>query len=406
MRHALRSLIHSPGFSLAVILTLALGIGANTAVFSVLRGVLLRPLPHEGGDRLLYLKQSATGTGQQNTAFSGPGDRGHPEPGPLAGRGGGVLVADLQPHRRRRAGAGPGRHRHRQLLRSHGARRRGRAHVRPARRRTGRRPGDDAHPRLLAALVRRRSLGRRQGVPDQRPIGHGDRRGRAGAELPDGERRLRQHGHQPAPPRRHDGDRPDPSHDRGVRPARARRHRGAGAGRDHGAHRPAPPGASRRLRSGGRIPGHRLPAPGCAHGEGPAHGPAPHRDRRAGAAHRLRQRRQPGAHSWGAPGARAGDPLGPGRRPGTAPPVAADGNRDPRRTWHRPRAGPRLSRPRPAGRLRRAIHAAGVGDPDGWWRAGVRGRGGHGVGAAVRLRAFAAGTGGVRRRRSPAPAPE
>ena len=80
----------------------------------------------------------------------------------------------------------------------------------------------------------------------------------------------------------------------------------------------------------------------------------PHRDSRAGAAHRLRQRRQPGRHSWGTPGARAGDPLGSGRRPGTTPPVAADGNRDPRRTWHRPWAGPRLSRPRPAGRIRRA----------------------------------------------------
>ena len=72
MRHALRSLIQSPGFSLAVILTLALGIGANTAVFSVLRGVLLRPLPNEGGDRLVYLKQSATGTGQQDIWFSVP----------------------------------------------------------------------------------------------------------------------------------------------------------------------------------------------------------------------------------------------------------------------------------------------------------------------------------------------
>ena len=72
MRHALRSLVQSPGFSLAVVLTLALGIGANTAVFSVLRGVLLRPLPHEGGDQLLYLKQSATGTGQQNVSFSVP----------------------------------------------------------------------------------------------------------------------------------------------------------------------------------------------------------------------------------------------------------------------------------------------------------------------------------------------
>src|SRR5918992_3183637 len=72
MRLALRSLAKSPGFALAVVLTLALGIGANTAVFSVLRGVMLRPLPHRDGDRLLYLRQSAANTGQQDIWFSVP----------------------------------------------------------------------------------------------------------------------------------------------------------------------------------------------------------------------------------------------------------------------------------------------------------------------------------------------
>lgn len=72
MRYALRSLAKSPGFSALVILTLALGIGANTAVFSVLRGVLLRPLPHEEGDRLMYLRQSAEHAGQANALFSVP----------------------------------------------------------------------------------------------------------------------------------------------------------------------------------------------------------------------------------------------------------------------------------------------------------------------------------------------
>jgi hypothetical protein len=72
MRLALRSLAKSPGFALAVVLTLALGIGANTAVFSVLRGVMLRPLPHRDGDRLLYLRQSTANTGQQDIWFSVP----------------------------------------------------------------------------------------------------------------------------------------------------------------------------------------------------------------------------------------------------------------------------------------------------------------------------------------------
>src|SRR5213078_2811945 len=72
LRYAVRSLSRTRGFALAVILTLALGIGANTAIFSVVRGVLLKPLPHKAGDRLLYLRQSMDGPGGANLLFSVP----------------------------------------------------------------------------------------------------------------------------------------------------------------------------------------------------------------------------------------------------------------------------------------------------------------------------------------------
>ena len=72
IKYAVRSLSRAPGFAIAVILTLGLGIGANTAIFSVVRGVLLKPLPHEDGSRLVYLRQSVEGPGGEDIAFSVP----------------------------------------------------------------------------------------------------------------------------------------------------------------------------------------------------------------------------------------------------------------------------------------------------------------------------------------------
>ncbi|MPY90311.1 MAG: FtsX-like permease family protein [Luteitalea sp.] len=72
MRIGLRSLLHAKGLAATVVVTLALGIGANAAIFSVVRGVLLRPLVNRDEDRLVYIRQSAPGLGAANTTFSVP----------------------------------------------------------------------------------------------------------------------------------------------------------------------------------------------------------------------------------------------------------------------------------------------------------------------------------------------
>jgi predicted permease len=72
LRQAARSLARVKGLALTVIVTLALGIGANAAIFSVVRGVLLRPLANRGEDRLIYIRQTAGGIGAQNANFSVP----------------------------------------------------------------------------------------------------------------------------------------------------------------------------------------------------------------------------------------------------------------------------------------------------------------------------------------------
>jgi putative ABC transport system permease protein len=71
-RFALRSLARARGLTATVILTLALGIGANAAIFSVVRGVLLKPLVNDDEEHLVYIRQSAPGRGTENVNFSVP----------------------------------------------------------------------------------------------------------------------------------------------------------------------------------------------------------------------------------------------------------------------------------------------------------------------------------------------
>jgi putative ABC transport system permease protein len=72
MRFALRSLVRAKGLTVTVVVTLALGIGANAAIFSVVRSVLLRPLVNREADRLIYIRQTALGIGTENLTFSMP----------------------------------------------------------------------------------------------------------------------------------------------------------------------------------------------------------------------------------------------------------------------------------------------------------------------------------------------
>src|SRR5215467_6934801 len=72
LKIAVRSLWRVRALWITVALTLALGIGANAAIFSVVRAVLLRPLANRDEDRLLYLRQSAPGINEVNATFSVP----------------------------------------------------------------------------------------------------------------------------------------------------------------------------------------------------------------------------------------------------------------------------------------------------------------------------------------------
>src|SRR4030095_2787610 len=72
LKFAFRQLLKNPGFTAVAVLTLALGIGANTAIFSIINALLLRPLPYPEPDRLVTLWERATERGIEQERVSGP----------------------------------------------------------------------------------------------------------------------------------------------------------------------------------------------------------------------------------------------------------------------------------------------------------------------------------------------
>ena len=70
LRFALRTLARTPGFTLVAVLSLALGIGANSAIFSVARALLLKPLPYANAERLVILWNTSPGLGITEDWFS------------------------------------------------------------------------------------------------------------------------------------------------------------------------------------------------------------------------------------------------------------------------------------------------------------------------------------------------
>ena len=268
-----------------VILTLALGIGANASIFSVVSGVLLRPLVNRDESRLIYIRQSAPGNSVENSTFSVPEVIDLKERLKTLTAIGAVLDHHLHDGRPRRAAAGAGRRRRRLLLRRDGAAAGARTPAQRGRRwaERGGRGGADAP--LLDDGRQRRPDGARQDDPPRHAHGGDRRRARTVGALSGGNRAHRQRRHQPASPVGDDGDRPRASDDGAVRPARARRRRRGGARRAARGARQHPPGVSGGVPGQGRFPhqrgaaaradhrarAHRAARPACGLGAGLRH---------------------------------------------------------------------------------------------------------------------------------------
>ncbi len=121
LKVALRSLARTKGLAITVMLTLALGIGANAAIFSVVRGVLLRPLVNRDENRLIYIRQSAPGIGDRKR-YASPFPKSRilrPASKTLTAFGDFSTIG-FSHGRPRRAARSPRRRRRRFLFRGHG----------------------------------------------------------------------------------------------------------------------------------------------------------------------------------------------------------------------------------------------------------------------------------------------
>ena len=169
VRYAARVFSKQPAFAAAAVLTLALGIGATTAIFSVVYGVLLKPLPFHEPERLVSLTANRAARGRRESRPWHVSDVSREPPGI---RGDRRLGSDRGvDHRRRRSGTGAGTARQRVDIASVARATHSRSRLQRRRRYARRAAASDADPWLLAAPFRGRGQRRRPATGHRRQAG-------------------------------------------------------------------------------------------------------------------------------------------------------------------------------------------------------------------------------------------